>query len=738
MILNVREITDSMDFTNSVKVTLAAAIPVIVFSILDQFDIGFAIALGAFLIFPSDISSNLKHKINGLLAAIAIVCGSALLISLVFPYKWIFYPVFAGLLFLLSMISVYGHRATLVSFSGLLSASIIFGNVYHGVELLQYIGLMAIGGLYYMVVSLLFYYIAPNRYAELQLAEAMKLTAKYLRLRGDLWTVDANRRKITEKQLKVQIDLNAIHENLRETLILARMQSGSSNQNRKMLIVFVTLVEVLELGLSTSFDHAKMHTAFKDHPDVLETYQKLAYNLAATLKRLALAAERGEKYKSAHNLYQNLQEFENKIKSYENVLDNVGTEELYMLTNMLHYAEKQVERINIVERAYTLAVFNHDIKGLDKDMEKFIKPEYYPLSVLTQNLSFSSTIFRHSLRLTTTMIAGYLVGIMLPFQNAYWILLTIVVIMRPGYGLTKERSYKRILGTLLGGLIAFGILMLPVPNIVVIIMVLICMVLGLTYSHINYTVGATFVTMYVVFIYGMITPDVKDVVQYRVLDTVVGASLAFIANYLLWPSWEFMHVPTYLQKAISANRDYLKQISELYNKKGPAPVSYRLARKEAFIETGNLMASFQRMIQEPKSKQKQVPELYELAVLNHSLQSSLASLGTYIQHHQTTKASAAFNYIVDTAIANLNDAALMLKGEDVPPPPGDDLSLRFTQLKNIRETELRNSPRIDEREFRLKMEEAQLVIEQLIWLTNITESIRKTVVLLQPKSEHFS
>src|SRR5690606_20252312 len=133
----------------------------------------------------------------------------------------------------------------------LLSASIIFGNVYHGVELLQYIGLMAIGGLYYMVVSLLFYYIAPNRYAELQLAEAMKLTAKYLRLRGDLWTVDANRRKITEKQLKVQIDLNAIHENLRETLILARMQSGSSNQNRKMLIVFVTLVEVLELGLST-------------------------------------------------------------------------------------------------------------------------------------------------------------------------------------------------------------------------------------------------------------------------------------------------------------------------------------------------------------------------------------------------------------------------------------------------------------------------------------------------------
>ncbi len=725
MIGNFREVTDSMNFTNSVKVTVAAAIPVIVFSLLDKFEVGFAIALGAFLIFPSDISSNLRHKVNGLLAAIGIVCGCALVISLAFPYQWLFFPLFVGLLFLLSMISVYGHRATLVSFSGLLSVSLIFGNVYQGEALWQHIGLMAVGGLFYMAVSLIFYYISPNRYAELELAQAMKLTAKYLRLRGDLWTIDANRRKITEKQLKVQVELTAIHENLRETLILTRMHSGSSNQNRKMMIVFVTLVEVLELGLSTSFDHAKMHQTFSGHTDVLETYQRLAYNLAATLKRLAKAAERRVPYKSAHNLFQDLQELEQKIRAFEAQSGGNASEAVFMLTNMLHYAEKQVERINIVERAYTLAVFKHDIKGLDKDLEKFIKPEYYPLSVLKENLSFKSSIFRHSLRLTLTMLAGYLIGIALPFQNAYWILLTIVVIMRPGYGLTKERSYKRILGTLLGGFIAFGILMLPVPPLVISILVMVCMVLGLTYSNINYTVGATFVTMYVVFIYGMITPDIQDVVQYRIMDTVAGASLAFIANYFLWPSWEFMQVPIYLEKAITANRDYLWQISQLYNNKGQAPVSYRLARKEAFVETGNLMASFQRMVQEPKSKQKQLPELYELAVLNHSLQSSLASLGTYIQHHQTTKASAAFNYIVDTAIANLTEAVSLLKGETVDAREEDELHLRFTQLKNIREAELRNSRRIDEKEFRLKMEEAQLVIEQLIWLTNITESIRK-------------
>src|SRR5690606_15995662 len=134
------------------------------------------------------------------------------------------------------------------------------------------------------------------------------------------------------------------------------------------------------------------------------TYQRLAYNLAATLKRLAKAAERRVKYQSAHNLYADLQALEKTIKAYEAAQGERDSEGVYMLTNMLHYAERQVERINIVERAYTLAVFKHEMKGADKDLEKFIKPQYYPLSMIRENLSFSSGIFRHSLRLTLTML----------------------------------------------------------------------------------------------------------------------------------------------------------------------------------------------------------------------------------------------------------------------------------------------------------------------------------------------
>ncbi|MFV5685613.1 FUSC family membrane protein [Flavobacterium sp. GB2R13] len=729
MIYRIRKFTDSTYFNNALKVTIAAVIPVLLFSFLGNFEMGFTIALGAFFTYPSDIPSSLKHKINGVLVTAFLVAGLNLLVNIMHPYSWIFYPFLAVLIFLISMLSVYEKRATAVSFSALLAVSLAFAHLHTGWEMIEYSGLILVGGLFYLLISLIFHYLSPHRYIELEIAECIKLTAKYLKLRGDLWTINADKKAIIEKQLHLQVELNTIRQNIREVLISSHTTSGSSNQNRKMLIVFISLIEILELALSTSFDHDKLHQKFDDHPNVLLTYQSLAYNLAASLKQVYKSVQNRTKYVSKHNLLGDLNALQLAITEYENDLGKVtASEGVFMLTTMLQYAEKQVEKIKIVERAFTLAINSLDFKGKDKDLEKFLTPQYYPLSTLIENLSFSSTIFRHSLRLTITILIGFIIGNVLPFHNVYWILLTIIVIMRPGYGLTKQRSFHRIFGTILGGLIAFGVLTFTHNSIVISIFSILCMLLGFSFTQTNYKVSATFVTMYIVFIYGILTPNISDVIQYRILDTIVGAALAFLANHFLWPSWEILNIPIYLEKSIKANENYLKEISILYNKKGTISTSYRLARKNAFIEIGNLMASFQRMIQEPKSKQKQLPQVYKLAILNHSLLSSSASLGTYIQSHKTTSASEAFNVVVDTVIKNLDNAISLLKNDsDIKEGlPKEDLAMRFTELKNIREKELKAGIPIDEEAFQLKMQEAQLVIEQLIWLTNLSENIVKT------------
>ena len=255
------------------------------------------------------------------------------------------------------------------------------------------------------------------------------------------------------------------------------------------------------------------------------------------------------------------------------------------------------------------------------------------------------------------------------------------------------------------------------------------MLLGFSFTQINYKVGATFVTMYVVFLYAMLTPNIADVIQYRILDTIVGATLAFGANYFLWPTWEFLNIKIFMEASIRANRNYLKEISVFYIKKGDATTSYKLARKQAFIEIGNLMTSFQRMLQEPKSKQKQLKLVYKLVELNHTLLSSSASLGTYVQTHQTAEASDAFNVVIDAVIKNLDSAIELLnskEGMSVIENTKEDIDFRFKQLKDIRAKELKENPKIDDADFRSKMQESQLVIEQLIWLTNLSKTILKS------------
>ncbi len=713
---------------NALKVTLSAVLPVLVSIQLQAFEAGFAIALGAFLTFPSDIPSTLSHKIKGVLFAAVLVSASTLLLHLLMPVPWLLYAVTAVLFFFLSMISVYGLRANMISFSGLLAVCLAFAPLNaHENPFIQAL-LMLIGGLFYLLISIGFHFFRPHKYSEFQIAECLKLTAKYLKLRGDLWNAGADREKIIEKQLKLQVELNTIHENLREVILRNRLGSGNSEKNRKLLIVFISLLEVVELGLATSFDHSKLRIAFAGQEKPLKTYQELAYALSSALKKLSKSIVFGKPHLPSDKLLNQLSNFENAIREFESAQND--PEKTYMLTNMLHYGEKQLEKIRIIQRAF--AGKSPDLKWLkarDRDLEKFLTPAYYPIQTLIDNLGFQSTIFRHSLRLTLTIALAILLSTLFQLENSYWIFLTIVVIMRPGYGLTKERSTQRVVGTVAGGLIAFGLLIFIDNRYVLGAMTIVSMILGFMFSSTNYKVGVLFVTMYVVFLYGMLSTDVASVIELRVIDTLIGAGLAFLANYFLWPSWEFVQVPVHLKKSIASNRQYLEEISAYYNKKGDVTTNYRLARKNAFIDTGNLMASFQRMSQEPKSKQKNLSTIYKLAVLNHTLLSASASLGTYIQSHKTTSASGSFNQVVDAVIQNLDQAIRLLNLEDQIQAATDDShdnALRFTELKNRRFQELQTREEYQTDEYQLKMQEAQLVIEQLVNLTSLSKSILKT------------
>src|SRR5699024_9378662 len=155
-------------------------------------------------------------------------------------------------------------------------------------------------------------------------------------------------------------------------------------------------------------------------------------------------------------------------------------------------------------------------------------------------------------------------------------------------------------------------------------------------------------------VYALLSSEVFDVIQFRVLDTLIGAGLAFGGNLLLWPSWEIKSIDKTLKDAIHANRGYLAEIALYYNTKSETSLTeYKLSRKKAFLMLSDLSSSFQRMTQEPKAQHRHKKEVFQLVMLMHSFLASLASLGTYITHNPTTPASKDFNEIAERIQNNL-------------------------------------------------------------------------------------
>ena len=113
-------------FYNALKVTFTAIVSFFIFYNPNDFSIAFTITLGALLCAPIDISSNFKHKVIGLLLVAFLIPLISLTLTYTYAFPLIFTVLFCLLVFFSALISLYGHRANLMSFTLLLTISLSF------------------------------------------------------------------------------------------------------------------------------------------------------------------------------------------------------------------------------------------------------------------------------------------------------------------------------------------------------------------------------------------------------------------------------------------------------------------------------------------------------------------------------------------------------------------------------------------------------------------------------------
>ena len=126
------------------------------------------------------------------------------------------------------------------------------------------------------------------------------------------------------------------------------------------------------------------------------------------------------------------------------------------------FQRKEIHRTtkHLIEQASALA---ETVSELNSGHQLFREPPearfgprpktFDPLVEIRNNLSFRSNSFRHALRLGVATAIGGLLASAEHLVRGYWIPMTVVIVLKPNFGGTLQRSVQRITGTVLGALL---------------------------------------------------------------------------------------------------------------------------------------------------------------------------------------------------------------------------------------------------------------------------------------------
>jgi len=218
--------------------------------------------------------------------------------------------------------------------------------------------------------------------------------------------------------------------------------------------------------------------------------------------------------------------------------------------------------------------------------------------------------------------------------QGYWILLTVLIIMKPGFALTRQRNGWRLFGTLIGCVVALGALYSTDNNTWLFVAMVASTIIGGSLLQLNYMMASVFNTNAVLLAFHFVDPTATTIITDRALDTLIGSVISFACSYFL-PWWEAQFMPSLARAAINANREYLRAglhyVETLQkNKNDPqnsdiqrADVAWRLARKNVYVALGNFAEAFYRMMLEPRARQWHVIEFNNLMIQAHMLASQI-------------------------------------------------------------------------------------------------------------------
>lgn len=678
----------SQYFADGLRITLGILLPAVIAYNYGHINEGIATSLGALCVSIPDTPGPFQHRRNAMLITLAFIFGMALLTALLAKYT-ILLALFIGVsCFFFSMMHVFGAGAASMGVSALAVMILGIDQNISFTQALIYALLVAGGGFWYFLLSLSNQKLLPFRAAEQLLGECTFAIAEFIRLKAGFYNQHLPIENQYNKIIAQQALVNEFQEHVREILFRTRkIMVDSSPNGRTLLLTFIDLVDLYEQSMATHYNYNEIRNKFA-HTGILHYFEQVITQMADELEHLGNNLHNHEHKKPIHHFTPKL----NLVKAQVDELEERGMNTM-VLKKILINLRNISNRLEHIYKYKNTTDFLPEHRK--KELSKFVQPQLINWAIFIAHLNFQSNHFRHALRLSIICVAAFVFArTVYQTQYSYWILLSILVILKPGFSYTKKRNYERVIGTIIGGLIGLVILKyFPGVNARLAFLSLL-MLLAFSFMRVNYVISVLFMTPYVLIVFSFTGNDSGlSVAWERILDTIIGASLALAASYFIFPNWESYQLKSICTDLVKANLNYLKSIMER-NETPASQSNYRLSRKQLFVNTSNLSTAFQRMLSEPKSKQSNGAWVMQFSILNNQLSSYFATLSYQLKPGEslTAEQKRAVRSIYNSLLDGLEKNESIPLKQDITFANGDQnntLSTEFLVMVHQTATDLK-------------------------------------------------
>jgi hypothetical protein len=338
--------------------------------------------------------------------------------------------------------------------------------------------------------------------------------------------------------------------------------------------------------------------------------------------------------------------------------------------------------------------------------------EISSLERIKANFNLNNMFIRHLIRFSIAVGIAFLVGLVTGSHDAFWVALTIFIVLKPDISSTYETMIIRVGATIIGVLLAIiisGILVGLGLNVVIFVLIILMLAIIVAYYGLSYSHVVVASTMLIIFLQP--PENILATGLARFIDIMIGSGIAFAVAYLILPSKLKVNMPQEVVKRLESNINCIRSaiMPAIENRSNKEKTTSTLSG--IILTHNNLEAGINKIINSFDDAGEDIDRYNGISESNDSLSGDLIAI-----YNQIDSITDSKNFL-KSPLSLIENIMINLK----------NYVENEIELQSWPDTEL--SAELDEIKSNITDNESKIITEYLRWLISDLQTVYSSIKL---------